>query len=402
MPKRLRLGLFAGLAVVLMASLTPLANAQTAADQDIPGGHFYTQANGNAGAQYGYRITDEGGIGFWSEFQRLGGVAALGYPSSRRFSLDGFVVQATQKVILQWRPEVGQAYFVNVFDKLHELGKDGVLQQQYQIPAQLDPSFDAGKSPDQVQQARLALLNADAAIAAKYNAIPNAVLYSGLPTSQVTNEGPFTAIRLQRVAIQHWTSANPAAGINAGDVTVVNGGDIAKALGLVPADAATPETASGQPAPGAAPSAPAAPTASPTSGFEYHSKQVTDPPVDCNGDNTKSSIPCVAVAPNAGTQYIKGRVMDQKGNHLQFVTVQATITGISAAPQTVQTAGDGTFTFYIAGPPSTTGSCPPYALQYKIMVLTNTGQQDSDIYTVNYDGNCNNDGEFHFDFVKVR
>ena len=27
---------------------------------------------------------------------------------------------------------------------------------------------------------------------------------------------------------------------------------------------------------------------------------------------------------------------------------------------------------------------------------------DAPVYTVNYDGNCNVDGEFHFDFVKVR
>src|SRR5947199_5226237 len=132
--------MLSGLACVLLLSVNlPLAGAQTSGgDQDIPNGHFYTQANGGAGSQYGFRVTDEGGIGFWSEFQRLGGVNALGYPASKRFQLDGFVVQATQKVILQWRPEVGQAYFVNVFDKLHDSGKDSALQSQFNIPAQLD------------------------------------------------------------------------------------------------------------------------------------------------------------------------------------------------------------------------------------------------------------------------
>src|SRR5581483_5060107 len=224
----------AALCLVLASLGLPLAGAQTSGgDQDIPNGHFYTQANGGAGAQYGYRITDDGGIGFWSEFQRLGGVPALGYPVSTRFQLDGFIVQATQKVIMQWRPDVSpaQVYFVNVFDKLHDLGRDSQLQATYQIPPQLDPSFDAGKNPQQIQDARLALLNGDPAMASRYGSGPSAVLYNGLPTSQITNEGPFTAIRAQRVAIQHWTSANPAAGIKAGDVTVVNGGDIAKALG---------------------------------------------------------------------------------------------------------------------------------------------------------------------------
>src|SRR5690349_16871709 len=163
-------GRVGALAAVILAALgAPLADAQTTgADQDIPGGHFFTQTNSNAGPQFGYRITDEGGIGFWSEFKRLGGVTALGYPASRRFSLDGFIVQATQKVIMQWRPEVSQVYFVNVFDKLHDQGKDSALQQQFGIPPQLDPSFDAGKTPDQIQAARLALLSADAGIAQRY------------------------------------------------------------------------------------------------------------------------------------------------------------------------------------------------------------------------------------------
>jgi len=216
-------------------------------DYDIPNGHFYTQANGDAGPQFGYRITDEAGIGFWSAFQSLCGVSALGYPASRRFQLDGFVVQATQKVIMQWRPESGQVYFVNVFDKLHDMAKDGALQNTYQIPPQLDPSFDAGKAPDQIQAGRLGLLNADPAIAASFNSGPNPVLYNGLPTSQLTNEGPFNVIRAQRVAIQHWHSAGPG-GIAAGTVSVVNGGDVAKALGLVPHDAGITETASGVPA----------------------------------------------------------------------------------------------------------------------------------------------------------
>jgi cytochrome oxidase assembly protein ShyY1 len=409
---------FATLGLLLAGLAAPQAGAQTTEpDYDIPGGHFYTQTNGGVGAQYGYRITDEGGIGFWSEFKRLGGVDALGYPVSQRFMLDGFMVQATQKVIMQWRPDVNppQVYFVNVFDKLHDMGLDSTLQQQYQIPPQADPSID--------QNTRLSWLNADPAIAARYNlAGPLAILYGGLPTSQITPEGPFSMLRAQRVAIQHWTAANPAAGIKAGDVTVVNGGDVAKALGLVPASAAAPQTASGQPAPSSSPTP--AVTATPTSQFEYQSKPVTSPPVDCSvgndvNGNPTSSIPCVSVAPNAGTQYIKGRVMDQKGNHLQFVPVEAVQPGVTCQNGqgqtlnpcilTTTTAGDGTFTFFIAnGPPgSTVGgantqACPPYALTYQIFVTTNTGQQDSDVYTVHYDGNCNSDGEFHFDFVKVR
>ena len=157
-----------GLTLAALLALAPGASA--AADTQLPSGHFYAQANGGASPDYGYRVSDEGGIGMWSEFQRLGGVGALGYPISRRFMMDGYVSQATQKYILQWRPDLSQATFVNVFDRLHDLGQDAALQVTYEIPPPLDAGvFDAGKTPDQVRADRLTLLNADPAIAARYN-----------------------------------------------------------------------------------------------------------------------------------------------------------------------------------------------------------------------------------------
>jgi len=411
-------------AIVAALALAVPAQAQVpAADSDLPVGHFFAETGGSAGPQFGYRITNEGGIPLWSEFQRLGGVPALGYPISRRFQLDGYIVQATQKAILQWRPDASppQAMLVNVFDKLHDLGYDATLQSSYQIPPPIDPAlFDLGKSPDQVRADRLALLNGDPAIAARYDPSNSAsVLYNGLPTSTIANAGPFFVLRTQRTALQHWLVDNPAAGTRRGDVTFVNGGDIAKQLGLVSADGAIPETISGLlatqagvPAPPAAvppPSAsvpavatpapaPPAPTPTPAPSYQYRSKEVTDPPVDCSGDATQSSVQCVASAPNIGSQYIKGRVMNLKGDHLQWVTIQATVAGVTF---TQQTAGDGTFTINIAGAGSPTGNCPTYSLTYQIMVLDDTGAQASDVRTVTYGGNCNIAGEFHFDFVKL-
>ena len=164
------------------------------------------------------------------------------------------------------------------------------------------------------------------------------------------------------------------------------------------------------PAPPAAPAAPpppAAATPTPASGFEFKSKSVTDSPQDCNNDLVHSSIPCESVAPNSGIQFIKGRVMDQRGGHVLFTSVRAIVSGGASYTQQVQTEGDGTFSFYIGNPPAGIQSafqnnCQATPVQFQIMVLTPAGAQDSDIYTVNYDGNCNSDGEFHFDFVKVR
>lgn len=384
-------------------------------DSDLPVGHFFTEAAGSAGSQYGFRITNEGGIPFWSEFQRLGGVPALGYPVSRRFVLDGFVVQATQKVLLQWRPDANppQVYFVNVFDKLHDMGHDGVLQSTYQIPPQLDAQFDAGKSPARAKADRLTLLNADPAIAAKFDAgVGSPELYNGLPTSTVTNEGPFFTVRAQRTAIQHWIVDNAAAGVKRGDVTVVNGGDIAKALGLVPADAALPETIGGQvlsapappsvAAPPAAP-APAAPAAAPAPApasteslsWPWVWKPVGTAPTDCGSSQVQlgwlpsHQIPCTDSAPNSGVQYISGHILQQSGAFVPGIVVRTTAYGINYDQGSDQ---DGYFSMVI----STT--CPIENRVYNLYVIDGQGRQSSNVYTVNY-SNCNLAGEFHFDFI---
>ena len=110
-------------------------------DFDLPdgSGHFYRQANGRGGADdTGYAITNDDGIPFWDEFRRLGGVQALGYPVSHRFVWEGFVVQAMQKVVFQWRPETGSVAFVNVLDRMHDLGHDDWLLVFRQTPEPFD------------------------------------------------------------------------------------------------------------------------------------------------------------------------------------------------------------------------------------------------------------------------
>lgn len=388
--------------LLLAASTVPVVTAQTSGpDYDLPGGigHFYTQTNGGAGAQYGYRITNEGGINFWSEFQRLGGVPALGYPVSRRFTLDGFTVQATQKVIMQWRPDTNppQVYFVNVFDKLHQLGLDGVLRLTYQIPPQLDPSFDAGKTADQAAKDRLALLDADPVIAARYRALGAlATLYAGLPTSKVTNEGPFVALRTQRLAIQHWTVDNPAAGIKAGDVTVVNGGDIAKQLGLVPAAYAAPETVGGVPAsmpaqspppPSVQPAAGPQPTATPLA-YAWYFKKVTEPPSICGPGQ---AFACLDSAPNLGSQYISGHVFDKTGNPVSGIIVEA-----QGGGKVLYGTSDSSGLFDIL----LSSGCPTQSTTYQVFVVDGGFNRSSYAKTINYT-NCAAAGEFHFDFVQA-
>src|SRR6266542_2581048 len=89
---------------------TPAPTATPDRDWDLPAGHYYTQAGAGLG---GYSIGDDEGIAFWTAFQRLGGVNALGYPASRRYSTGGFVYQATQAAVLQWRPDLNAAVLGN-------------------------------------------------------------------------------------------------------------------------------------------------------------------------------------------------------------------------------------------------------------------------------------------------
>jgi hypothetical protein len=76
-------------------------------DWDIPGGHFYLQANGfGAAGGLGYAVVDDAEAAFWTEFERLGGLQRVGYPITSRFRHNGFQTQAFQKMALQWRADL--------------------------------------------------------------------------------------------------------------------------------------------------------------------------------------------------------------------------------------------------------------------------------------------------------
>ena len=173
----------------------------------------------------GFAVSDADGVMFLSEFRRFGGVQAVGYPASKRFQWDGFTVQVFQRVVFQWRADVRQAYFVNVFDRLNELGKDDWLLAAKQTPKH-DPTLGD-------LNARLRLLDERPAIKAKFYAVVgDALQANGAPTSRVQDMGNHYALRAQRVVFQEWKEDVPWA--RRGEVTVALGGDIAKEAGILP------------------------------------------------------------------------------------------------------------------------------------------------------------------------
>ncbi|MGB0386465.1 MAG: hypothetical protein ACPGWR_16765 [Ardenticatenaceae bacterium] len=216
---------------------TPPAQA---ADYEIPNGHFFTQTVDGEG---GFSVVDDEQARFWSEFQRLGGLQTVGYPISRRFKRDGFVTQAFQKLILQWRPEVGQAWPVNVFDELSKKGFDKALFTRRQTPQPVKSSeFDEpGASWDEIVAKRQSLLNANKTIRTRYFSVNDPLNVFGLPTSHVKYMGNHYAMRTQRAVFQHWLEDVPWAAN--GEVTIANGGDIAKELGWLSGSALEAEPA---------------------------------------------------------------------------------------------------------------------------------------------------------------
>jgi Cellulase (glycosyl hydrolase family 5) len=208
-----------------------------AADYDIPNGHFFGQTNGRDGSLAGFSVTNADGIPFWDAFQQLGGVDVLGYPVTRRFLYDGFTVQAFQKAVLQWQGS--QFFFLNTFDVLHDRGRDDWLETYRQTPRPFDTSPDKGLPWEKVVERHLALLDKmPAAVKNRFLADDQWLDHYGLPVSTAEYSNSIV-VRAQRATFQYWKEAVPWAA--KGDVTVANGGDLAKEAGLWPWLAVTPE-----------------------------------------------------------------------------------------------------------------------------------------------------------------
>ena len=224
-------------------------HAPNAPDYSIGSGWYYTQTGSGTGK--GYAIIDFRAINFWSGFQQLGGVPALGYPVSGRFIIDGFVYQATHNALLQWDAASRSVKIANTFDMLSDAGYDAWLEAFRQIPRSLDWSADdpindwegtvqnhlttifepqLGDTPE--------LGAARAALKERFLGNPDWLLHYGLPLA-IQDFGSMVVMRAQRVALQYWNVSTDW-GASPGDVTVVHGGDLAKQAGLIPAAATYP------------------------------------------------------------------------------------------------------------------------------------------------------------------
>ena len=232
--KRIYVTLFALLFIVLpLSSASVLVASQ--ADGEEGACLFFTETGEGKG---GFSVCDDGEARFRSAFEGWG-LENIGYPISRRYEEDGFVMQAFQKGIMQWRSQAATVMLVNVFDELHSAGFDEVLRRRYQTPGQLPAAWDGDLPFDEVIEKRLTLFEARSALADAYFGVSEPLVFYGLPTSEVQDMGSHYAIRLQRAVLQEWKEEVPWAKV--GQVTIANGGDIAKALGFLPTEAVAPQ-----------------------------------------------------------------------------------------------------------------------------------------------------------------
>ncbi|GIW06538.1 MAG: hypothetical protein KatS3mg060_1343 [Dehalococcoidia bacterium] len=226
------------LVAILATSLAGSASAQGREDFPVEGGWFYTQTRGGQPAGYGYAVVDIAGVPMWTAFRELGGVDRLGYPISHRFIWDGFPAQAFEGGVLHWRADVGVVQIVNVLDWLGQQGFDNWLAATYGAAPSLDWRDDVLYNWEFVKARHFALLDGSPRIREAYFGIgADPVTYYGLPQSAVNNGQTFV-VRTQRAIFQEWRQDVPWA--RAGTVFVIDGGEILKEAGIIPANAQAP------------------------------------------------------------------------------------------------------------------------------------------------------------------
>ena len=234
------------LAIVALATASAPARVQTdltdVRDWVIPQGHFYTQTNGTDDSnELGYTVIDDEEALFWTWFRKLGGLKALGYPVSQRFQYKGFLAQAFHKGILLWDENSHSANLMNLFDELSTAGADSFLETHRFIPRSNAWEEDIGQPWPVITANHLALLEEDAAIKAAYYAESqqglDPITLNGLPMG-IRDYGFVLVLRAQRRAFQLWKTEQPWA--SEGEIVVVNGGDLAKELNLIPTPAQAP------------------------------------------------------------------------------------------------------------------------------------------------------------------
>ena len=249
---RLAFGALALLALGAGALGPPAGAQQPVPEEDVVQGgrlvgRFYDLSGD--GRALGFEVREP----FLTPFLDLGGPPVAGYPASTPFQeSDGCRYQAFQVLLLQACPGA-PVRLANTFEILEAAGADGALLGLGVGSAEQDSAASfveaVGVRLDWLQEARIR----DRYLQGCGGGDPGAAVERcGLPMNRPQTFGPFVSQRFQRVAFQHWLVDGPA-GIRAGDVTPILGGDLLKASGVLAGPPVRPHARAEPPAPALSP-----------------------------------------------------------------------------------------------------------------------------------------------------
>jgi hypothetical protein len=133
---------------------------------------------------------------------------------------------------------------------------------------------------------------------------------------------------------------------------------------------------------------PAPPTPTPATIYPWYWKRPTETPQMCGPG---FGNPCLDSAPNEGTQYVSGHVIDPRGQPVAGITVQAK-NGDTVYFNSTDPAGYYSIPLYT--------NCPRGPASWDVYIVDVNQRLSSYVKTITY-GNCAQAGEFHVDFVQV-
>ena len=125
----------------------------------------------------GFSVSNADGVPLW-DFARERDLQAIGYPISQRWARGPFILQAFQKVILQWDPGKQRMNYYNTLDVLANRYPDVDLPN---VPPHQVLDADRGADFATITRNHLALLEGNAAIKERFLSEPDWLNLYGLP-----------------------------------------------------------------------------------------------------------------------------------------------------------------------------------------------------------------------------
>ena len=230
--------LIASIVAVAAWMIVPSVRAAGCSFIALSDGCLYTNTGADSEDRFdGFLVTNVDGIPFWDFYQTLD-PQDVGFPISQRFLLDGFWVQAFQKVILQWQRESNSFQFVNTLDLLAERHPNVRLPF---LPERAVLAVPVGASFPERTAVHLAILDQNPEIRGAFLSQPNWLELYGLPVGYgVFADGAVEVLRAQRAAFAIWRIEAP--GVRVGQVVRQNIPDEIKKLSeiLIPDEAKLP------------------------------------------------------------------------------------------------------------------------------------------------------------------